>query len=165
MPASQEETAVAHQRWPLIFQRVTRRERRSATASNARVGTTCGTTARQPRRDPSLFRDRVHEGLILPRTRASGDGERLPMGLGSEGWREKVGYPDLDWPQSLPPQSRSMCSYLLARRLGALRPAHDPPAEPLHLNLAMRWSCCRPPSPGSAQTVPAAPRIHDRQRG
>src|SRR2546425_13174327 len=45
MPASRDETAVAHQRRPLIFQRVTRRERRPATASTARVGTTCGTTA------------------------------------------------------------------------------------------------------------------------
>ncbi|SRR6266511_1928774 len=45
MPASQDETAVAHQRRPLIFQRVTRRARRPASARNARVGTTIGTTA------------------------------------------------------------------------------------------------------------------------
>src|SRR3989442_1304846 len=44
MPASQDETAVAHQRRPLIFQRVTRRARRLATVSNARVVTACGTT-------------------------------------------------------------------------------------------------------------------------
>src|SRR5713226_3379315 len=40
MPASQDKTAVAHQRRPLVSQHVTQCERRPAPASNARVVTT-----------------------------------------------------------------------------------------------------------------------------
>jgi len=71
--------------------------------------------------------------LILPRVWAPGDGQRLPMRLGSEGRRANVRYPDLNGPQSLPAQARSVRSDLVARRLGALRPSHDPPLERLHV--------------------------------
>src|SRR6266568_7222469 len=49
MPASQDETAVAQQRRPLIFHRVARRERRPATVNNAGVVTTVVTTGRSYR--------------------------------------------------------------------------------------------------------------------
>jgi hypothetical protein len=85
MPASQDETAVAHQRRPLIF----------STSYATRAPAGAGQN-RQRWHDLWHHGDRVNEALILRSAQAFGDGQRLPMRLGSEEWGANVGYPDLD---------------------------------------------------------------------
>ena len=61
---------------------------------------------------------RVDEGLIVSRTGAARDGQRLTMCFGAELWRAHVRHPDLDRAQPLLAQTRTVLPNLLSRLRG-----------------------------------------------